>query len=235
MNLKQAVCRLPVAAAFFAAGLCTASAAMAASLERNWLEVRLLDKHNSKPIAGAAVCLGTRADASQFGARRSDRDGVVRFDDVRTSPLLLTVSGQGYQGRQQPLEPMYQSRVLAITLVTGGGGPSCAAPHRVSSAAAAGSGLTLTSVRVRANPALQEEAGALVSARASGSVNQIRVSEHADFHDTDWQDYRPEVAVPLSGGEGLKHLYVQVRRATVAQGASIEVLSPVKEVSYRVE
>jgi hypothetical protein len=231
MNLKHAVCRLPVAAAF-AAGLCGASAAMAASLERSWLEVRLLDKHNGKPVAGAAVCLGTRADAAQFGARRSDSDGVVRFDDVRASPLLLTVSGSGYQGRQQALEPMYQSRVLAVTLVTGGGGPDCPAPRTES--ATAGSGLTLTGVRVRANPA-QEEAGALVSARASGPVNQIRISEHGDFHDTDWQDYRPDIAVPLSGGAGLKHLYVQVRRATVAQGASIEVLSPVKEVSYRVE
>jgi hypothetical protein len=234
MNPEQTLRRLPVAVAL-AAALCAVSSATATSLERSRLEVRLLDKHSGKPVAGAAVCLGTRAQASQFGARRSDADGVVRFDDVRTSPLLLTVSGQGYQGRQQALEPMYQSRVMAITLVTGGGGPTCAAPRTASNARAADSGLALTSVRVRANPALQEGAGALVTARASGSVNQIRISEHADFHDTDWQDYGPEIAVPLSGGEGLKRLYVQVRRATVAQGASIEVLSPVREVSYRVQ
>jgi hypothetical protein len=94
-------------------------------------------------------------------------------------------------------------------------------------------GLSLTAVSVRDDIDARKGARVVISARASGDVNQIRISEQADFKDVEWQDYKPEVSVRLSEGKGLKRLYVQVRRATQVQGATIEVLSPVKELSYR--
>ena len=124
---------LPALAAILA--LAFTAPALAASPQPNWLEVRVLGSQAGAPLADAAVCLGTSARPDQFGARRSDSQGVVRFDEVRSYPLVLTVSGQGYQGRQEALEPMRQSRVVVVKLVTGGGGPVCDAPQGASSAA----------------------------------------------------------------------------------------------------
>jgi hypothetical protein len=206
--------------------------AAAASLEPSWLEVHLVSKQTGKPVPNAAACLGTSARSDQFGAKRADSGGVVRFDDIQPHALVLTVSGQGFQGRQQELEPLYESRVLVVTLVTGGGGPVCDAPQAVADVDIR-SGLTLDEVRVGADSNSPDGAGVLVSTRASGPVNQIRISEQADFRDTDWQPYKAVVPATLSPGTGIKQLYVQVRRATQAQGASIEIVSPVKKVSYQ--
>ncbi len=208
-------------------------AAQAASLEPSWLEVHLVSTQTGKPVPNAAACLGTSARSDQFGAKRADNGGVVRFEDIQPHALVLTVSGQGFQGRQQVLEPLYESRVLVVALVSGGGGPVCDAPPAVADADMR-SGLTLDNVRVGADVSSSNGAGVLVSTRASGPVNQIRISEQADFRDADWQPYKTVVPVTLSAGAGVKQLYVQVRRATEAQGASIEVVSPVKKVSYQV-
>lgn len=207
------------------------AASGAVSAQANWLEVRLEQKHNGKPLAGAAVCLGTSARPDQFGAVRSDAKGVVRFEDIRTSALLVTVSKDGFQGRQQQIDPLYQNRVLVLKMVTGGGGPGCdAAP--VASAADTPSSVTIDTVRVRRDL----DAGAnsvLVSAQASGQANQIRISETADFAGARWQPLGRAVSYELSDGKGMKRLYVQVRRAAQVQGASIEVTSSVKRVDYR--
>jgi hypothetical protein len=88
-------------------------------------------------------------------------------------------------------------------------------------------------VRVRPDINASGGTGVLVSARGSGPVNQIRISEHPDFKGSDWQPYKAEVPVTLSAGKGVKQLYVQIRRVAQVQGASIEVVSPVKAVSYR--
>ena len=220
--------RVPVTlgAALFAAPV------LAASLQPDWLEVRVMNAEKGTPLASAAVCLGTSANPNQLGARRSDSQGKVRFVDIGSHPLVLTVSGEGYQGRQQVLEPVYGSRVVVVKLVTGGGGPACDAPQEA--AGQTGSGLSVDAVRVRPDINASGGTGVLVSARSSGPVNQIRISEHADFQGADWQPYKAEVPVTLSTGKGVKQLYVQVRRVAQVQGASIEVVSPVKPVSYRV-
>jgi hypothetical protein len=200
--------------------------------EANWLEVHLVDKQGGAPLADAAVCVGTSARPDQYGARRTDANGVVRFDDVRPHPLVVITSKTGFQGRQQILEPLYQSRVLVVTLATGGGGPECDAPL-AEKAAEAAPPLVIEAVRVRADMNAQP-AGVLVSARVAGKANQIRVSEQADFAAASWQSLSDAVPFELSEGKGLKQIYVQVRRASEVQGASIEVKSPVKKVSYRV-
>lgn len=212
------------------AGL-AAAPTLAASMEPGWLEVHLLNRQTGQPVADAAVCLGTSARPDQFGARRSDRAGVVRFDEVSPHPLVLTVSGDGYQGRRQALEPLYESRVLVVKLATGGGGPQCDAPQRDAGTASA-SGLSIDSVHISADPA-SRAGGVLVQTRISGSANQIRVSEAPDFGGSKWRTYKPAVPFAPSAGEGSRHLYIQVRRLAQVEGASIEVVSPVKTVIYR--
>jgi hypothetical protein len=207
------------------------SPCLAAAPEPGRLEVQVVDRQNGAPVADAAVCLGTSARLDQFGARRSDSKGVVRFGEVSPHPLVLTVSGEGYQGRRQALEPVYENRVLVVKLVTGGGGPVCQAPSRAS-ATGSGSALVVTSVQIK-NDVNAAPSGVLVAARVTGSANQIRISEQADFGDVEWRPYEPTLTYTLSEGQGAKQLYVQVRRAAEVQGASLEVLSPIKKVSYR--
>lgn len=214
------------------ASLVTANTVRAVQLQSNWLEVQLFNKQDGKPLANAAVCLGTRARLDQFGAKRTDSHGVVRFEDIRPHALVVTVSRQGYQGRQQQLEPLYQSHVLVVKLATGGGGPVCDAPLAVSAESAAG--LSIDTVRIRADINARTPGGVLVSVRASGPANQIRISEQTDFKGADWQAYESSIPFTLSAGKGVKQLYVQVRRVSEAEGASIEVVSPVKNVRYRV-
>lgn len=227
-NNRLSVCP-PTLAVLLATAVATPC--MAASLQPSRLEVHLLNSQSGNPVADAAVCLGTSARLDQFGGRRSDSKGVVRFDEVSPNPLVLTVSGNGYQGRRQALEPLYESRILVVKLATGGGGPECDVP-RLAAADSGAADLTVDAVRV-SHDANKSPDGVLVAARASGPVNQIRISEQADFGDVEWRPYKPAVTFTLSAGEGTKQLYVQVRRAAEVQGASLEVVSPVKKVTYR--
>jgi len=203
---------------------------LAVSSGPHWLEAHTFDKQTGKPLADVSICLGTSARADQFGARRTDRNGVVRFDDVRTVPLVLTASRSGYQGREQLLEPLYQSRVLVLKLATGGGGPVCNA-ERTAGDIDVTTGLAIDAVNVRRD--INVENGVLVSVAASGKINQIRVSEQADLSGVAWQPYKSATPYTLSAGTGAKRLFVQVRRASEVQGASITVESDVKQVSYQ--
>jgi hypothetical protein len=203
--------------------------ALAATLDPARLEVHLLNKQNGKPVADASVCLGTSARTDQFGARRSDAKGVVSFDEISSHPLVLTVSGNGYQGLRQALEPLYESRVLVVKLATGGGGPACDAPEQEAGNGSL-SGLSVDAVRISEDAG---NAGVLVATRLSGTANEIRISEQVDFGDVAWRPYQKAVPFTFSAGHGAKQLYVQVRRVAQVQGASIEVVSPVKKVTYR--
>ena len=198
--------------------------------ELNWLEVQVLNKQTGAVVSDAAVCLGTSARPDQFGAVRTDNRGIVRFNELLPNPLLLTVSKQGYQGKQQLLEPLYQNRVLVMKLVSGGGGPHCDAPAAAVDREVS-TGLAIERVRVKADGG---SGNVLVSVSVSGTANQIRVSEQADFSDVTWQDLKPDVTYTPSEGKGLKQIYVQVRRVAKVKGASIEVLSATEKVQYRV-
>ena len=204
---------------------------MAVSPGPHWLEAHTFDKQTGKPLADVAICLGTAARLDQFGARRTDRNGVVRFEDVRSVSLILTASRSGYKGREQLLEPLYQSRVLVLKLATGGGGPACdAAPSAQNDEVIAGLKINAVNVRRDANV----ENGVLVAVTTSGKVNQIRISEQQDFSGAAWQPYQKTVPYTFSAGAGNKPVSVQVRRASEVQGASIAVESPIKQVIYKV-
>jgi hypothetical protein len=196
-----------------------------------WLEVRVLDRNTGDAIENAAVCLGTTARPDQFGARRSDENGAVRFDDLLSNALLVTASKEGFKGEQQMLESLHQSRMLVMKIVSGGGGPRCDAPLR-DAAESPNEGLSIENISVREDPDSTERM--LVSVRVNGQANQIRISENADFRGASWQSYQNPLAVPVNDRKGAKTIYVQVRRYVEAKGASMEVVSPVKTGRYRV-
>lgn len=219
----------PLLALATIAMMAASAASLAASTGPHWLEAHTFDSQTGKPLADVAICLGTSARADQFGARRTDQNGVVRFEDVRPVPLVLTASRSGYKGREQSLEPLHQSRVMVLKLVTGGGGAVCNAER--SADGVSDTGLAIDTINVRRDSNVEN--GVLVSVAASGKVNQIRVGEQADLTNVTWQPYKDAAPYTLSAGSGTKRLFVQVRRASEVQGASIAVESPVKQVSYR--
>lgn len=204
--------------------------------QSHWLEVRVLNKQSDRAVSGAAVCLGTTARPDQFGARRSNEDGAVRFEDLSQMPvpLLATVSKQGFQGRTQLLEPLYQSRVLVMKIASGGGGPECNAPTEPLDNTSS-SGLTVDRIALSADSGTGDSGNVLISVTVSGAANQIRISEQADFAGASWQVYQPEVVYALSQGKGVKQIHVQVRRVSEAKGARIEVVSPPKKAQYLVQ
>ncbi len=197
----------------------------------NWLEVRIVDKQSGEPVAQAAVCLGTSASPDQFGARRVAADGTVRFDDLPMNSMVLTTSRRGYLGKRQVIEPLSGNRVIVVNLVRGGGGPVCNAAQSVETPPATGE-LDITDVKLSADTS-SADGRILIAVQVSGQANQIRIAESADFAGAAWQDLKPRNRYKLSPGKGLKRLYIQVRRQVKTNGASIEVLSPVKVVSYR--
>ncbi len=201
--------------------------------DSQWIEFRVFEKHSERPVGGAAVCLGTTARPDQFGAKRSDKDGVVRFQNLTKIwvPLLATVSKPGFKGRKQLLEPLDQSRVMVLRVAPGGGGAECQPPADLVADDSSSTGLTVD--RVDINPDVGAPSSLLVSVEASGPVNQIRISERADFADASWQSYQPAVSYTPSEGKGLKQIHVQVRRVSETPGASIEVASTPRKVQYR--
>ena len=204
--------------------------------ESHWLEVRVFNKQSDRALSGAAVCLGTTAKPDQFGAERSNEEGVVRFENLSQMPmpLLATVSKQGFQGRKQLLEPMHQSRVLVMRIASGGGGPECGAPAELADNTSS-SGLMVERIGIRADSGSGESGKVLIAVAVSGSANQIRISEQADIAGASWQAYQPAVAYTLSQGKGSKQVYVQVRRFSEVEGASIEVVSPPKKARHLVQ
>ncbi|HFD80907.1 MAG TPA: carboxypeptidase regulatory-like domain-containing protein [Gammaproteobacteria bacterium] len=232
MNGIRRLMALSMVLAGFAAG--TPMSVSGANFDDRWLEVHVQDAQDGRPLAGAAVCLGTSARLDQFGARRSDETGTVRFREFLPNTMMLTVSHPGFRGRQQVLEPLYENRILVVRLAHGGGGPQCRAPVASGSGHPAAAGLAIEEVTVKSDPS---SAGGdhrvLLSVRLSGTANQIRVSEQRDFADVSWQPLRGSVAYQLSDGKGLKQIFVQVRRVANTEGAAIEVVSPVKRVQYR--
>ncbi|UCE77400.1 MAG: carboxypeptidase regulatory-like domain-containing protein [Gammaproteobacteria bacterium] len=209
---------------------CLAQVSVAAGFGANWLEVRVLDKQNGSAVAEAAVCVGTSANPHQFGARRSDASGAVRFEDLLSDSLVVTVSKKGYQGREQRVESLNQARVVVLKLAPGGGGPHCDAPAALAPVDVS-SGLAIDGVSIRKDPG--GSGRILVSVRASGPANQVRISEQPDFGGSDWQQLEQPVPYELTDAEGVRQIYVQVRRHVESQGASIEVISPVERVQYR--
>lgn len=190
------------------------------------LDVQVMDIATGAALSHTAVCLGTAAAGSQFGSLVTDERGMVRFRSVPPSPLQVTVSRPGYQAERRELEPVFEDRMLVLKLASGWRkGPACT---RVSGVADSVNRLKITGLDLGVTA--QKPAALQVRTQVQGDAGQIRVSSSPDFSDASWQPYK--ASVNYSPGSA-RQLYVQVRRYTKIQGATLQSLSPVATVRLR--
>jgi len=189
------------------------------------LKVRVFERGGNAPLAGAAVCLGTPARLNQFGAVRTDAAGFAVFADIPQGPLLITVSKAGFKAVQENMVTSNTSRMLVISLSSGGGGSQCEPDSGV--VAQAAGGLDVSRFAINNGASQTGERGVTLDSRVVGEPTQFRASERADLMDAQWQDYSGKAPFELSSGAGSKIVYFQVRRHATINGADLEVLSPV--------
>ncbi len=202
------------------------------SNEEHWLEVHVIDRQTAQPLRDASVCLGTSARPDQFGSRRTDHKGIVRFQDLLPNPLVLSVSRKGFRSQQRAVEPMYQSRIMVLKLASGGGGPECHALPLQKPVPLAASGITIRHATVRRDDTASSAREVIIDVTVNGKAGQIRIGERADLSGSEWQDLQGRTPYTLSG-DHVTRLYVQVRRKLEAEGATIEEVSPVRQVQFR--
>ncbi len=216
--------------------LMLALAGLGARVQATDLTVQVQVKGSGQALADAAVCLGTAANPSQFGAYRTAMEGRVRFENVPRHGHLLTVSKPGYLGISRPVDTFGTEQVLIIGLARGGGGPTCdAAPPADAAEAPTAAGLLVERLRLNGGARTTRDRHLRLTVQLHGEANQYRVSETADFRDADWQSFGDTLEYTLSEGRGLKRVYFQVRRYRSVGQSSLETLSPVTSATIRLE
>ncbi|NIP48079.1 MAG: hypothetical protein GWN21_18865 [Gammaproteobacteria bacterium] len=212
----------------------TLALALAHTAVAEQVTVQISKRGAGKPVEAAAVCLGTPANPSQFGAQLADENGVVQFDKVHIlAPLVLTVSKSGYQGRQVALGTAQHNRGVLLTLASGGGGPECAEAvallQPVPSAEPRSPRFKpgIENFRINGGEAATESPRVTLNYTLTGEASHYRVSERSDFAAVEWQPITPEVRYDLAGGSGSRTVYFQVGKLMSAEGAEIEILSNV--------
>ncbi|MEZ5542646.1 MAG: carboxypeptidase regulatory-like domain-containing protein [Pseudomonadota bacterium] len=188
------------------------------------LRVRVFERGGNLPLAGVAVCLGTSAKLDQFGATRTDAGGYAVFDSVPRASLLVTASMSGYKTEQESLVTSNTSRMLVLSLSSGGGGASCITQDEGTGESAAS--LRVGRFAINGGAAVTTGRGVTLDAKVIGAPTQYRASEQADFGDAQWQDINASAGFTLSQGAGKKTVYYQVRRHSTLDGAVLEILSP---------
>jgi len=204
------------------AGLVLVMAASAASAAD--LKVRVFERGGKAPLSGAAVCLGTPANVSQFGAEPADAQGYVVFRGFPRAPLQVTASKPGFRGEQTPVVTTNSDRLIVLSLARGGGGSKCKlAGNRVS--VQTGS-LVVSRLAINDGALVTDSSKVTLNNSTSGQPTHYRASERADFHGTDWKDWSAAPVFQLSADPGKKFVYFQVRRQATINGADIETRSP---------
>jgi len=195
------------------------------SLQAADLRVRVFERGGNVPLAGVAVCLGTQARPDQFGATRTDKDGYAIFDSVPGARLLVTASMTGFMTQQEMLVTSNTSRMLVLSLSSGGGGPRCLPGESETSRIAPA--LQINRFVVNNGAAVTTGRGVTLDSTISGMPTQYRASEQADFGDAEWLNYKDSPGFMLSPGSGRKTVYYQVRRQSTIDGAVLETVTPV--------
>ncbi len=197
------------------------------------VQVRVVDAAKRTPLSNAGVCLGTPANPEQFGALRSDAQGMVNFDGVPPTPLLLTVSRNQYRGYRVQHGAKRFDVVIEVALQTGGLGPVCDAP--LSAAIGEETRLAISEFSINAGQRVTKRRNVSIAAVVAGEPTHYRVSERADFSDADWQPYALPTRFQLSATRGAKTVYFQVRRFRSNGEASMQSVSEVvqAEVAFQ--
>ena len=189
------------------------------------LTVRVFERGGKAPLQGVAVCLGTSARITQFGAKLTDAGGYVVFSGVPRTSLVLTASGSGYMGTQERITGSGENRMLVLSLPAGGGGAEC--PLDQDAAASRGGTLGVESFILNGGAAVTTDAVVTLDYKISGHATQYRASEQPDFQGADWLALDASPRYRLSPGSGNKTVYFQVRRYARINGADIETRSSV--------
>ena len=197
------------------------------------LSVRIFDRGGKAPLEGAAVCLGTSARLSQFGAGLTNPEGYAVFSNVPRTRLLVTVSRPGYMGAQERMAGSGKNRMLVLSLPTGGGGVRCPLDRDVEATTTAR--LVLESFLLNEGAAVTADSLVTLDSRITGQATQYRASERADFQDAKWRVYEGRPRFRLSAGAGVKTVYFQLRRHAMINGAGLETRSPVMHDSINVQ
>ena len=192
------------------------------------VQVRVFERGGA-PLAGVAVCLGTPARISQFGAQQTDENGNAAFSDVPRATLHVTASKNGYKAEQKIMGASTSNRMLVISLPAGGGGMQC--PLDKSAASVPGSGLIISRLAMNNGAAVTKTLNVALDNVVKGQPTQYRASERTDFRGAKWQNYMQAPAFRLSTGQGKKTIYFQVRRHAALDGGNLEILSPVRQDS----
>lgn len=197
------------------------------------VDIHVTDSFNDGPVSGAAVCLGTPANPSQFGAQSTGADGIARFLAVPETGLVLTISKTQFRSLQRSLSAHRSDRAVLVYLLRGGGGPRCSVPGGVPDAATPSTASTLVVADCSINGGEYRTGKREVTLRCSvdGRPTHYHVSERSDFGDAEWKPYQPAAAVELSPGRGTKTLYYQVRRFSAASGATLQTESNIAQDS----
>ncbi len=196
------------------------------------LRVRVFERGGNVPLPGVAVCLGTHARPDQFGASLTDANGYVLFSEVPRAKLLVTASMPGYMSEQESMVTSTSNRMLVLSLAGGGGGPKC----RITTADTIESASGLAIRRYAINNGARQADSQTVRLHNSlnGMATHYRASEQRDFADAQWQVYATAPEFKLSSGPGLKRVYLQVRRHSTVNGATLETVSPAVQDTIRV-
>lgn len=192
------------------------------------LTVQIVDANTQGAVSNAAVCLGTAANPSQFGALQAGYDGQVTFEGIPAIPLVLTASQPGYRGRALRLSTVRADRFLSVPLQRGGLGPSCNvsdAPY--GGIAGGGQGLRIEEFDINAGGSTTAQRQVVVDISVAGQPTHYRISEDPQFRDAQWLAYVQRPRFQLSPGRGSKTVYLQVRRLNEVAGASLQSVSAV--------
>jgi len=193
------------------------------------VQIRVFERGGKAPLVGVAVCLGTSARISQFGASLTDGSGNATFNNVPRATLLVTASKDGYKAEQESMVSSTGNRMLVISLPTGGGGPQC--PLDEAATGVSGGGLGISRFAMSSGAAVTTSRNVTLNNVVSGHPTQYRASEMANFRGAGWRDYTSAPAFQVSAGPGKKTIYFQVRRYASLNGANLETLSPVRKDS----
>ena len=190
------------------------------------VQVRVFERGGKAPLVGVAVCLGTPARISQFGARLTDENGNAVFGNVPRATLLVTASKNGYKAEQKNMGASTSDRMLVLSLPTGGGGVQCELGE--GAAKLSGKGLSLSRLAINNAAAVTKTLSVTLDNSVTGQPTQYRARESPDFKGAKWENYKKAPVFSLSAGVGKKTVYFQVRRHATQNGADLETLSPVR-------